>query len=183
MALKLHKTVALVGMMGAGKTAVGTALARRLGAPFLDSDAEIETAARMTIEEIFARDGEGFFRSRETEVIARLMEGPPGILSTGGGAWLQAKNRALISGRGVAVWLEADLEVLWARVRHKSTRPLLRTDDPHATLAALYADRRPAYALADLTVRSDAAVSVADMVERVLNALSARPDVLEGAAP
>jgi len=183
MALKLRRTVALVGMMGAGKTAVGTALARRLGAPFLDSDAEIEAAARMSIDEIFARDGEAFFRSRETEVIARLMEGPPGILSTGGGAWMRAENRALISGHGVAVWLEADLDVLWARVRHKTTRPLLRTADPYATLVALYAERRTVYALADVTVRSDAAVSVADMVDRVIDALAARPDILEGAEP
>ena len=183
MALKLRKTVALVGMMGAGKTAVGTALARRLDAPFLDSDAEIERAARMSIEEIFARDGEAFFRSRETEVIARLVEGPPGILSTGGGAWLQPDNRTVISGHGVAVWLKADLEVLWARVRHKTTRPLLRTADPRATLASLYAARQPLYALADLTVVSDAAVTVPEMVDRVIAALATRPDVLQGAAP
>ncbi|NBC96646.1 MAG: shikimate kinase [Deinococcus-Thermus bacterium] len=180
MGATLRKTVVLVGMMGAGKTAVGTALARRLGVPFLDSDAEIETAARMTIAEIFARDGETFFREKEAQVIRRLMAGPPGILSTGGGAWLRADNRATISGRGVAVWLDAETEVLWGRVRHKSTRPLLRTDDPRATLDRLHAERRPFYALADLHVRSEANRAIPDMVERVISALATRPDVLEG---
>ena len=181
MALKLRKTVALVGMMGAGKTAVGTALARRLGVPFLDSDAAIEEAARMEIAEIFARDGEAFFRRKEAQVVARLLSGPPCVLSTGGGAWLQEENRRSIAARGVAVWLDADTDVLWARVRGKGARPLLRTDDPHATLAALYAERRPAYALADLRVRSEADTSVPEMVERVLAALATRADVLEGA--
>ncbi|MEE4119296.1 MAG: shikimate kinase [Paracoccaceae bacterium] len=181
MAPRLRKTVALVGMMGAGKTAVGTALARRLAVPFLDSDAEIEAAARMEISEIFARDGEAFFRRKESQVIARLLEGPPCVLSTGGGAWLQEVNRRTISAGGIAVWLDADLEVLWSRVRGKETRPLLRTDDPRATLAALAEARRPAYAAADLAVRSDAETSVAEMVDRVVAALSTRPDVLEGA--
>ncbi len=183
MSLRLRKTVVLVGMMGAGKTAVGTALARRLGVPFLDSDAEIEDAARMTIAEIFARDGETFFREREAEVIARLLEGPAGVLSTGGGAWLQPQNREVISQKGVAIWIEADLDVLWNRVRHKNTRPLLRTPDPRATLTELYDDRRPSYALADVSVRTDAEVTVPQMVERVIAALEARPDVLEGPDP
>jgi shikimate kinase len=168
-------------MMGAGKTAVGTALARRLAVPFLDSDAEIEAAARMRISEIFARDGEAFFRRKEAQVIARLLDGPPGVLSTGGGAWLQEPNRRTISEKGVAVWLDADLDVLWTRVKGKETRPLLRTADPRATLAALYAERRPAYALADLRVRSEADTPVGETVDRVIEALATRPDVLEGA--
>lgn len=180
MALRLKKTVVMIGMMGAGKTAVGTALARRLAVPFLDSDAEIECAARMSIAEIFARDGEPFFRRKEAQVIARLMEGPAGVLSTGGGAWMQAENRATIQSHGIALWLKADLEVLWGRVRHKDTRPLLRTPDPHATLAALYAKREPFYALADMAVESYADTSLGDMVERVVKALAARGDVLEG---
>lgn len=176
---RLKKTVVMVGMMGAGKTAVGRALAARLEVPFLDSDHEIESAANMSIPEIFARDGEAFFREKESQVIARLLEEERGILSTGGGAFLRAGNREVISARGVSVWLQADLEVLWGRVRHKNTRPLLRTDDPHATLAALYAERVPFYEQADLAVQSDGQVSIEQMVERVVEALASRPDVLE----
>jgi shikimate kinase len=174
----LKKTVVMVGMMGAGKTAVGRALAARLGVPFLDSDAEIEAAANMTIPEIFARDGEAFFRARETEVIARLLQDRPGVLSTGGGAFLSEANRQLISDQGVAVCLKADQDVLWQRVRHKDTRPLLRSPDPRETLRALYEARAPIYALADLTVVSDGLASVEEMVDRVLAALATRPDVL-----
>nr|WP_321253339.1 shikimate kinase [uncultured Ruegeria sp.] len=175
----LHKTVVLVGMMGAGKTAVGRALAARLGVPFLDSDAEIESAANMTIPEIFERDGESFFRTKESQVIGRLLDEEKGILSTGGGAFLSGYNRRMISKRGVSVWLRADLNVLWNRVRHKDTRPLLRTADPHATLRALYEDRVPVYAQADLTVVSDGEISIDNMVNRVIESLMTRPDVLE----
>ena len=179
MPFRLKKTVALVGMMGAGKTAIGTALARRLGVPFLDSDIEIERAANLTIAEIFARDGEAFFRERETQVIGRLLEGRPGILSTGGGAFLRHDNRALIAARGASLWLRADLELLWNRVKHKTTRPLLRTADPRATLAALKAERDPVYALADLSVDADAAYSIDEMTERVVRVLASHPDILE----
>ena len=116
--MRLVKTVVLVGMMGAGKTAVGTALARQLGVAFKDSDEEIVRAANRTIAEIFERDGEPFFRARETEVIARLLRGTPCVLSTGGGAFLAEANRSLIHDAGVSVWLKADLELLWQRVRH-----------------------------------------------------------------
>ncbi len=121
------KTIVMVGMMGAGKTAVGRALAQKLGVSFLDSDAEIVEAAHMSIAEIFARDGEPFFRARETEVIGRLLETERCVLSTGGGAFLSGTNREMIADKGVAVWLDADLDLLWSRVRHKDTRPLLRT--------------------------------------------------------
>ena len=176
---KLKKTVVLVGMMGAGKTAVGKALAARLNVPFLDSDAAIETAANMTITEIFQRDGEAFFRDRETEVLDRLMEDECGILSTGGGAFLAKRNRELISQKGVSVWLNADLNLLWNRVKHKNTRPLLRTSNPRETLAALFEARVPIYELADLSVvaRSDYTIDV--MAGHVLSALETRPDVLE----
>lgn len=180
-AAKLRKTVVLVGMMGAGKTAVGKALAAALGVPFLDSDAEIEAAAAMSIAEIFARDGEAFFRNRETEVIDRLLEAGCGVLSTGGGAFLAARNRELISAKGVSVWLNADLPLLWSRVKHKDTRPLLRTDDPHATLKALYDARVPIYAQADLEVMSRPEYSIEMMTQKVLDALATRPDVLPGA--
>ncbi|SHE91820.1 shikimate kinase [Ruegeria intermedia] len=178
-AYDLHKTVVMVGMMGAGKTAVGRALAARLGVPFLDSDAEIESAANMTIPEIFERDGEAFFRAKESQVIGRLLDEQKGILSTGGGAFLSETNRRMISERGVSVWLRADLEVLWNRVRHKDTRPLLRTPDPHATLRALYQARVPLYQQADLVVDSDGETAIEDMVDRVLEKLATRPDVLE----
>ena len=179
MTVRLRKTVALIGMMGAGKTAVGTALARLLGVPFLDSDDAIERAANMTVSEIFQRDGEPFFRARETEVLARLMSGPPCVLSTGGGAFLAPANRDIIAGKGVAVWLKADLDLLWQRVRHKTTRPLLRTPDPRATLAGLLAAREPVYALAPLHVSTFSNYSVEDTANAVLNALADCPDVLK----
>ena len=170
----------MIGMMGAGKTAVGTALARRLGVPFRDSDAAIEEAANMNVAEIFARDGEAFFRNKEQQVIARLLAGAPGVLSVGGGAFLSEENRRLIAGLGCSVWLRADLDLLWSRVRHRQTRPLLRTRNPKGTLAALYEARVPIYATADLTVDAEAGLSIEGMAGRVLEALRSRPDVLEG---
>ncbi|WP_189368470.1 shikimate kinase [Tateyamaria omphalii] len=177
---RLKKTVVMVGMMGAGKTAVGRALAQRLGVPFLDSDAEIESAANMTVPEIFERDGEPFFRSKETQVISRLLDEERGILSTGGGAFLAEENRSNVSARGVSVWLDASLDLLWQRVRNKDTRPLLRTPDPRATLSEIYSARVPLYALADVTVVSLPNLSIEEMVDRVIATLLVeRPDVLE----
>lgn len=179
--LRLKKTVVMVGMMGAGKTAVGTALAQRLGVPFRDSDEEIVQAADRSIAEIFERDGEPFFRARETEVLHRLLIGAPCVLSTGGGAFLSEANRAMIHEVGVSVWLRADLDVLWQRVRHKNTRPLLRTANPRETLRGLYEARLPIYQQADITVTSESEFSVDEMAQRVVDALAARPDVLERA--
>lgn len=176
---RLKKTVAMVGMMGAGKTAIGTALARRLNVPFLDSDAEIEAAANMTIAEIFSRDGEAFFREKEAQVIARLLEGRPSILSTGGGAFLQPGNREEIGRSGVSLWLRADLDLLWNRVKHKTTRPLLRTENPRATLEKLCEARNPEYAKADLIVDANPAYSIEDMTDQVIDVLLGRADVLE----
>ncbi|MEM9474765.1 MAG: shikimate kinase [Pseudomonadota bacterium] len=178
MAFRLNKTVVMVGMMGAGKTAIGQALARRLDVPFLDSDAAIVEAANASIAEIFDRDGEAFFRAKETQVIARLLGGPPGVLSTGGGAFLSAENRQMISKMGISLWLKADLELLWTRVRHKDTRPLLRTTDPRATLAEIFRVRTPLYAQADIAVEAKAGLSISEMTDRVIAALRARPDVL-----
>ena len=175
----LKKTIVMVGMMGAGKTAVGRGLALRLGVPFLDSDHEIEIAANMSVPEIFARDGEPFFRARETEVINRLLRGTPCVLSTGGGAFLSEVNRQAISQSGVSVWLDADIDLLWSRVKHRDTRPLLRTDDPRATLESLFAARVPEYAKADLRVPCAPPVSIEEMALRVANVLLSRPDVLE----
>ncbi len=175
----LKKTVVMVGMMGAGKTAVGTALARQLSVPFVDSDEEIVRAAQRSIAEIFDRDGEPFFRARETEVIGRLLRGPPCVLSTGGGAFLSPVNREMISEVGASVWLRADLDLLWQRVRHKATRPLLRTANPRQTLADIYAVRVPVYGLADFTVDAVPDVTVEVMATLVATALAQRPDVLE----
>ena len=177
--LKLKKTVVLVGMMGAGKTAIGTALARRLNVPFLDSDAEIELAANQSIAEIFERDGEKFFRRKESQVITRLLTEEVGVLSTGGGAFLKKRNRTVISANGVSVWLNADLPLLWSRVKHKTTRPLLLTEDPRATLAEIYEQRVPKYAKSDLVVEARPGYSIEDMTDRVIDVLLTRPDVLE----
>jgi shikimate kinase len=179
MQARLKKTVVLVGMMGAGKTAVGKALASALHAPFLDSDSEIEKAANMTIPEIFARDGEPFFRLKERQIIARLLDEKQGVLSTGGGAFMAAENREMITRKGVSVWLNADIGLLWSRVKHKDSRPLLRVADPLGALTRLYEERVPVYALADLTVVSEPGLSIDDMAGRVLEALRSRPDVLE----
>lgn len=176
---RLRKTVVLVGMMGAGKTAVGTALARQLGVPFLDSDEEIVRAAQMSVAEIFARDGEPFFRARESEVIERLLSGPPAVVSTGGGAFLAQANRDMIARLGVSVWLRADLELLWNRVRHKTTRPLLRTADPKATLSELLAARTPFYEQAQIAVEAEPGLSIEDMATKVVEALAAA-GILEG---
>jgi shikimate kinase len=175
----LLKTVVMVGMMGAGKTAVGRALAQRLGVPFLDSDIEIETAANRTVPEIFERDGEKFFRVKETQIIERLLIEKKCILSTGGGAFMSEKNRNNISAEGISVWLNADIEVLWSRVKSKDTRPMLRTEDPKATLKTLYDQRVPIYSLADLTVESAPRYSIEDMVDQVIDVLAARTDILE----
>jgi shikimate kinase len=177
--MRLKRSVVMVGMMGAGKTAVGQALARRLDVPFRDSDEEIVRAAQMSIAEIFARDGEPFFRARETEVLARLLRGQTAVLSTGGGAFLSERNRAIVREYGVSVWLRADLDLLWQRVRHKTTRPLLQTANPRQTLADLYAARLPHYAQADVIVDAGADLSVEQMAARVADSLRQRPDVME----
>lgn len=171
----------LIGMMGSGKTAIGRALSARLHAPFLDSDAALEEAAQASIAEIFARDGEAFFRRREAEVIRRLLTGPPSVLSTGGGAFLAEQTRAAIAELGLSVWLNAPLDLLWERVRHKDTRPLLRTPDPRATLAGLYDARVPVYAKADLEVPVATGHSIEQTTDRVIDLLRRETDVLEEA--
>ncbi len=179
---RLLKPVVLIGMMGAGKTAVGTQLARLLGVPFLDSDDEIVRAANRSIAEIFEREGEPFFREKEAQVIGRLLRGPPAVLSTGGGAFMSEVNRRQIAEHGLAVWLRADLDLLWQRVRHKTHRPLLRTADPKGALSRLYRARSPVYALAELTVDAEPQLSVEGMARKVLKALEERADVLETAS-
>jgi shikimate kinase / 3-dehydroquinate synthase len=148
------RSVVLVGMMGAGKTSVGRRLAAKLGLPFVDADAEIEAGAQLTIPEIFERFGEAYFREGERRVIARLLAGGPLVLATGGGSFMNASTRETIAAHGVSIWLKPDVEVLLARVRKKSNRPLLKTQDPEASLRRILAERSPTYALADLTIES-----------------------------
>jgi len=180
MARRLTRHIVLIGMMGSGKTAIGGELARRLRVPFADSDAEIEAAAAMSISEIFARDGESFFRAREAQVLARLLAGRPGVISTGGGAWMQPANREAIAARGLSVWLNCDPETLWARVRQRPTRPLLQTPDPKGTLLRLLEERSPVYALAELQFQSRAGDSIEASTRRLIAALHvADPQLIE----
>ncbi|MDG4648401.1 shikimate kinase [Roseibacterium sp. SDUM158017] len=169
--VRLRKTVVLIGMMGAGKTAVGRALATRLGVPMRDSDAEIVDRARLSIAEIFERYGEAFFREKETQVIARLLEDAPCVLSTGGGAWMSERNRQLMTAKAAVLWLEADLELLWSRVRHKTTRPLLRTDNPRRSLSEILEARSPVYRLAPLKVHVQPEWSITETAGHVLRRL------------
>jgi shikimate kinase len=150
----LPRSLVLVGMMGAGKTAVGRRLAAAFGLPFIDADEEIETAAGCSISDIFALHGETAFRDGERRVIERLLKQPVAVLATGGGAFMDTRIRAAIKGSGISIWLKADLETLWHRVRRRSHRPLLNTPNPKETLEALMKTRYPVYADADITVES-----------------------------
>jgi shikimate kinase len=149
-----RRSIVLVGMMGSGKSSVGRRLAARLALPFVDADTEIEKAAGMSISDIFSIRGEADFRAGEARVLARLLEGGPQVLSTGGGAFMSPATRAAISAKGISIWLDADFDVLMKRIRRRQDRPLLKTEDPAATLRALMLERNPIYALANLTVQS-----------------------------
>ena len=149
-----RRSVVLVGMMGAGKSSIGRRLAMRLGVSFVDADAEIEKAASMSIEEIFSTHGEPYFRAGEARVIARLLDGGPQVLATGGGAFMNADTRAAIHAKGVSVWLRATIEVLARRIKRRNDRPLLKDVDPIETLRRLIDERYPTYAQADVTVES-----------------------------
>ena len=148
------RSIVLVGIMGAGKSSIGKRLAVRLGVPFVDADTEIELAAGMSIADIFSTYGEPYFRGGEARVIARLLEGGPQVLATGGGAFMNPDTRAAIGAKGLSVWLKADLDTLLKRIRRRNDRPLLKTEDPAATLKALIDQRYPIYAEAALTVQS-----------------------------
>jgi shikimate kinase len=149
------KPIVLVGLMGVGKSTVGRRLAQRLGLPFVDADTEIEIAASMTIAEIFDTFGEAYFRDGERRVIARLLDGSPKVIATGGGAFIHDETRALILETGLAIWLDAPAEVLVDRVRRRNTRPLLMNRDPAQVLEELAAKRNPIYAEAPLHIASD----------------------------
>jgi shikimate kinase len=151
---RLERTIALVGMMGAGKSTVGRKLAESLSADFVDSDEEIEKAAGLSIPEIFDKLGEPEFRRGERRVIERLLAGPPIVLATGGGAFMDASTRGLLKEKATTVWLRADLDVIWKRVSRRDTRPLLKRENPRQVLADLAAARAPIYAEADIVVDS-----------------------------
>lgn len=150
------RTVALVGLMGAGKTTVGRRLAQALRLPFADADEAIVEAAGQSIEEIFAQRGECEFRRGERQVISRLLDGPPHVLATGGGAFIDPRTRALMKERAISIWLKAPLEVLMKRVSKRDTRPLLKEEDPQAVMRRLLAEREPFYAEADITIETGA---------------------------
>lgn len=168
----LAKSVVLVGLMGAGKSAVGRRLAARLGQEFIDADAEIEKAADCTIDEIFQREGEAAFRIAERRIIHRLLtEHPAHVLATGGGAFMDPETRRVIAQHGRSVWLRADLDVLLARTSRRNNRPLLKKGDPKEILQKLMDVRYPVYAEAEITVNSDDQ-PVEETVERVAQALA-----------
>jgi shikimate kinase len=167
-----RRTIALVGLMGVGKSSVGRRLASALNLPFRDTDAEVETAAGRSISDIFTDLGEDAFREGERRVIARLLDQPPHVLATGGGAFMNEQTRAVIKSKAVSVWLKADLDVLARRIARKDTRPLLAGKDPLAVLQAQADTRYPVYSQADIIVETgDAAHHVT--VEQMINALTA----------
>lgn len=167
------RSIVLIGLMGAGKTAVGRRLANRLDLPFIDADTEIEAAAGGTISEIFAEHGEAYFRQGERKVIGRLLDSGPQVLATGGGAFMAPETRASIKAHGVSVWLRADLKVLLKRVGRRDNRPLLAAGDPGEVIKRLMEKRYPVYAEADVTVESRD-VPHDMMVGTVIDALAAK---------
>jgi shikimate kinase len=175
------RSIVFVGLMGAGKTAIGRKVAAALGLAFADSDHEIEAASRMGIPDLFERYGEVEFRALEQRVIARILESGPQVLSTGGGAFMNEQTRALIAGHGVSVWLKADIDVLMERVSKKQNRPLLQNPDPRAVMERLMTERYPVYATADVTVptRDERKEVIAD---EVIDAIARRLAAIEGAA-
>jgi shikimate kinase len=171
--LKLDRPIVLVGLMGVGKSTIGKRLAARLDLPFVDADHAIEEAAGLTVAEIFERFGEAHFRDGERRVIARLIEGSPKVIAAGGGAFMQPETRALILDRAIAIWLDADVEVLVERVRRRTgTRPLLKDRDEQKVLTELAAVRNPVYAMAPIHIRSQASPHE-DTVDLIVKALAA----------
>ena len=148
------RPIIMIGLMGAGKTTIGRRLANRLVIPFRDADHEIEAAANLSVAEIFAEHGESYFREGEKKVIARLLDDGSQVLATGGGAWMNEETRALVKGKGLSIWLKAEFDVLMARVRRRSHRPLLKDPDPEGVMQRLIDERYPVYAESDLTVMS-----------------------------
>lgn len=179
MTFLLNRSIVLVGMMGSGKTSVGRMLAQKLDVPFVDSDEEIETASSYSIPELFQRFGEVYFREKETQVLLRLLKGGPIVLSTGGGAWMNHINRVNISDHGIAVWLKAEPNLLWARVKGRSHRPLLNVENPYETLKELTEMRGPIYAKAPVHVPVFSNHSVADTAKSVVRAVTEHGGIIE----
>jgi shikimate kinase len=167
------RSVVLVGMMGAGKSTIGRRLSLRLRLPFLDADTEIEAAAGMSIPDIFETHGEPDFRDGEARVIARLLDGGPAVIATGGGAFMREETRRRIAAQAVSIWLKADADVILKRVRRRADRPLLQTPDPAATIGRLIGEREPVYQHADLTIWSRD-VPHEKIVDECIDALHAR---------
>ena len=151
---QVDRSIVLVGLMGAGKSAIGRRLANRLAMPFVDADSEIERAAGCSIKDIFELHGEAAFRDGERRVIARLLARPPHVLATGGGAFMDSGTRDAIRASGISVWLRADIELLVSRVSRRNDRPLLAGGEPRAILQKLMEERHPIYAEADIVVES-----------------------------
>src|SRR3954447_2882734 len=149
-----RRSIVLVGMMGAGKSTIGRRLASRLRLPFLDADVEIEAAAGMSIPDIFETHGEPHFRDGEARVIARLLDGGPAVLATGGGAFMREETRNRIRSKAVSIWLKADIDIIMRRVKRRADRPLLQPADPAATVGRLIEKREPVYQHADITIWS-----------------------------
>jgi len=168
---KVDKTIVLIGMMGAGKTCIGRKMAERLGLPFVDADQEIAEAAGCSIADIFALHGETAFRDGERRVITRLLDEPPHVLATGGGAFMNEQTREKIHEKGISMWLRADIDLLLRRVSRRNNRPLLQQGDPREILEKLMAEREPAYAQADIIVDSVDGPREA-MVNKVLDSLA-----------
>jgi shikimate kinase len=148
------RCVVLIGMMGAGKSTIGRRVAARLRLPFLDADTEIETAAGMSIPDIFEAHGEPHFRDGEARVIARLLDSGPAVVATGGGAFMREETRNRVRDKAVSIWLKADADVIMKRVRRRSDRPLLQNADPEGTVSRLLGEREPIYGTADLIILS-----------------------------
>lgn len=167
------RSLVLIGLMGAGKSAIGRRLGKRLGLRFVDADKEIEAAAGKSINEIFADHGEDYFRDGERRVIARLLSEGPIVLATGGGAYMNEDTRAEIAESGLSIWLKADLHVLMERVSRRDTRPLLKAGDPREIMQRLMDERYPVYAGADITIESRN-VPHEIIVEELVEAIAAR---------
>ncbi|MCI5075193.1 shikimate kinase [Oricola sp.] len=167
------RSIVLIGLMGAGKSAVGRKLAGFVNLPFVDADTEIETVSKMTIPDLFAQYGEPEFRALEQRVITRLLASGPQVLATGGGAFMNEATRRAVRDNGVSVWLSADIDLLMERVSRRQNRPLLRDPNPRGVMRRLMDERYPVYGTADIEVRSQD-IAKEEMALRVASAVAER---------